>query len=78
MVYAQLSTCPRKWHTETPMGLRHTNGSPISARRRDQHKKERICKIVDSAVPADDRIKLKECDKRDKYHDLAIYWTWKW
>ena len=31
----------------------------------------KICKIVDFAVPADHRIKLKECEKRDKYHDLA-------
>ena len=31
----------------------------------------RICKIVDFAVPADHRIKLKECEKKDKYHDLA-------
>ena len=28
-------------------------------------------KIVDFAVPADHRIKLKECEKRDKYLDLA-------
>ena len=34
-------------------------------------KKKRICKIVDFAVPADHRIKLKECEKKDKYHDLA-------
>ena len=31
----------------------------------------RICKIVDFAVPADHRIKLKECAKKDKYLDLA-------
>ena len=31
----------------------------------------RNCKIVDFAVPADHRIKLKECEKRDKYLDLA-------
>ena len=24
----QLSICPRKWHTKTPMGLWHSNGSP--------------------------------------------------
>ena len=30
-----------------------------------------ICKIVDFAVPADHRIKLKECEKKDKYLDLA-------
>ena len=35
------------------------------------NKKKRICKIVDFAVPADHRIKLKECEKKDKYHDLA-------
>ena len=28
MVYAQPSTCPRKWHAQTPMGLWHTHGSP--------------------------------------------------
>ena len=32
---------------------------------------KRICKIVDFAVPADHRIKLKECEKKDKYLDLA-------
>ena len=32
---------------------------------------KKICKIVDFAVPADYRIKLKECEKRDKYLDLA-------
>ncbi len=34
-------------------------------------KKKRICKIVDFAVPAYHRIKLKECEKKDKYLDLA-------
>ena len=29
--------------------------------------KKRTCKIVDFAVPADHRIKLKECEKKDKY-----------
>ena len=27
--------------------------------------------IADFAVPADHRIKLKECEKKDKYLDLA-------
>ena len=48
----------------------------ILARRPDllkinKKKKKRICKIVDFAVPADHRIKLKECEKKDKYVDLA-------
>ena len=34
-------------------------------------KKKRICKIVVFAVPADHRINLKECEKKDKYLDLA-------
>ena len=46
----------------------------IPARRPDLiiiNKKKRTCKIVDFAVPADHRIKLKECEKREKYLDLA-------
>ena len=33
-----------------------------------------ICIIVDFAVPADHRVKLKECEKRNKYLDLATEW----
>ena len=46
----------------------------ILARRPDLiiiNKKERNCKIVDFAVPANHRIKLKECEKKDKYLNLA-------
>ena len=46
----------------------------ISTRRPDLiiiNKKKGICKIVDFAVRADHRIKLIECEKRDKYPDLA-------
>ena len=35
------------------------------------NKKKRTRKIVDFAVPADNRVKLKECEKKDKYLDLA-------
>ncbi len=31
----------------------------------------KICKIVDFAVPADHKLKLKECEKNGKYLDLA-------
>ena len=51
----------------------HTNHL-ISARRPDLviiNKKKRTCKIVDFAVPADHRIKLKECEKKNKYLDLT-------
>ena len=58
------------------MGLWYTNGSPNLGQKtrpynNQQKKKKKICKIVDFAVPADHRIKLKECEKRDKYLDLA-------
>ena len=48
----------------------------ISARRPDliiisKKRKKKTSKIVDFAVPADHRIELKECEKRDKYIDLA-------
>ena len=48
----------------------------ISARRPDlikinKKKKKKNCKIVDFAVPADHIINMKECEKRDKYVDLA-------
>ena len=67
MVYVQTSICPR-WDFNIQ------TDQIISARRPDLYKinkKERTCKIVDFAVPADPRIKLKENEKKDKYLDLA-------
>ena len=52
------------------MGLWRRDGSPNlgqKTRLYNQQKKKRICKIVDFAVPADHRIKLKEYKKKDKY-----------
>ena len=48
----------------------------ISARRPDliminKKERKRICKIADFAVQADQRMKLKECEKKDKYLHLA-------
>ena len=73
MAYAQSSICPGEWHTQTLMGLWHTNGSPNLGQKTKPYsnqQKKRTCKIVDFAVPADHRIKLKESEK-DKYLDLA-------
>ena len=58
------------------MGLWHTHGSPNLGQKtrpnnNQQKQKKRTCKIVDFAVPADHWIKLKECEKKDKYLDLA-------
>ena len=77
MVYAQPSTCPRKWYKQTPMELWHTNESPNLYQKTRPYTttttttKKKICKIVDFAVPVDHRIKLKECEKRNKYLDLV-------
>ena len=46
----------------------------IEARRLDLvavDKKERICKVIDFAVPGDSRIKEKEKDNIEKYQDLG-------
>ena len=46
----------------------------IPARRSDLiiiNKKKKICKIVDFAIPVDNRIILKESEKKDNYLDLA-------
>ena len=57
------------------MGLWYTHWSPNLGQKTRliiiYKRKKKICKIVDFAVPADNRIKLKECEKRDKYLDLA-------
>ena len=43
----------------------------IIIKKKKKEKKKRTCKIVDFAVPADHRMKLKESEKKDKYLDLA-------
>ena len=76
MVYAQHNICPGEWHTQTPLGFWHTNGSPNLGQTTRPYikneKKKRTCKIVDFAIPADHKVKLKESEKKkkDKYLDL--------
>ena len=59
------------------MGLWYTKGSPNLGQKtrpndnQQQQKKERIYKIVDFAVPADHKIKLRESKKKGKYPKLA-------
>ena len=50
------------------MSARRPNLIIISKKKK---KEKKTCKIVDFAVLADHRIKLKESEKRDKYVDLA-------
>ena len=66
------------------MGLWHTHGSPNPGQKTrpyNNQQKKRICKIVDFAVPADHRIKLKECEKKNKstlLENWKNYGTWRW
>ena len=57
------------------MGLWHTYGSLNPGQKtrlyNNQQQKKRISQIFDFAVLADHRIKLEECEKKYKYHDLA-------
>ena len=43
----------------------------IIINKKKKKKRKRICKIVGFAVPPDHRTNLKECEKKDKYLDLA-------
>ena len=56
------------------MGFCLTNGSlnlGQTTRFYNYRQKKRVCKIVDFAVLADLRVKLKESEKKNKYLDLA-------
>ena len=63
-------------HTQTPMGLLHTNGSSnLGQTTRPYYnwlKKKRTCRIEDFAVPADHRVKLKESENKGGYLDLEF------
>ena len=54
----------------------------IINKKKKKDKEKRNCKIVDMAVQADHRIKLKESEKNDKYlgsgRELKNCGTWKW
>ena len=57
-------------YTQTPL-----DGSPNLGKKtrpnNNQKKKRELAKLPTLLVPADHRIKLKECEKKDKYLDLA-------
>ena len=53
------------------MGLWHTHGSPNLGQKTRPDNNYKKKKNENFAVPADHRIKLKECKKKDKYLDLA-------
>ena len=44
---------------------------PLNKTKKKKNKKKRTCRIVDFAVPADHKVRLKVSEKRDEYLDLA-------
>ena len=79
MVYEQHRIRSRKCDAQNSLGFWDTNGSPnlgqttrlSDCQRKKKKKKKRNYRIVDVAVLADLRVKLKESEKRDKYLNLA-------
>ena len=58
-------------HTDHLISVWRPDRIIINKKKKKEEKKKRTFKIVDFAVLADHRIKLKECEKKDKYLDLA-------
>ena len=74
MVYAQPRIFLGESDEQSPQGFLHTNGSANLGQSTEPYNNQpkiRTCRIVDFAVSADHRIKLKESEKKDKYMDLA-------
>ena len=73
MVYGQPRICPGEWDAQTPLGFWDSNGAPNPARRPDLAiiNNKKTCRIVNSDIPVDRRVKLKESEKKDKYLDLV-------
>ena len=55
----------------SPTQSRHSSSKQSILDSHNGKNLKKICKIVDFGVPADHRINLKECEKKDKYFDLA-------
>ena len=70
MLSKELSSTIFKVFGITQLGVELKSSDPLANTLTIKPKKK-ICKTVDFAVPADHRIKPKECEKKDKYLDLA-------
>ena len=57
MVYAQPRTCPGEWNAHTLLGIWDTT------RLYNNQQAKRTGRIVDFAVPADHKVKLKESEE---------------
>ena len=74
MVNTQSRIFPEEWDAQTPQEFEIQTDHLISARRPDHimiKKPQRTCRAEDFDFPGDHREKLKECENRDAYLDLA-------
>ena len=73
MVYTQQRIHPWKWDAQNSLGFRDRNGSSNLGQTTTHNDKK---KIVDFAVLADHRVKLKESEKREKYLAKELKKLW--
>ena len=71
MVYAQPSIYPGEWRTQIDIQTDHLISAWRPALMIINKKKKRIWKIVDFAIPADHKVKLKESEKKNKNLDIT-------
>ena len=87
IIYAQRGIRPRKCESLSSLDFWDTNGSlnhGQTTRPIDSNQKKSTCQIVDFAVLADRKLKLRKSEKKDKYIGVARelkkkknYRTWK-
>ena len=66
MVYAHPRICPGEWDTQTVQGFWDTNRSyNLGQTTIPYNNQQRNCKIVDFAILVDNKVKLKEREKKD-------------
>ena len=75
MVYAQTRVVHTgEWDAQNRLGFWDTNRSlnlSYKTRPNDCLQKKRTGQIVNSAIPVNHKVKIKQNEKRDKYFDLA-------
>ena len=82
LVYAAAQNQSLRMRRTNFTGILRSLNLNQTTRPSDYQQRKGICRIVDFAVSADNRVKLKESEKRNKYLDLARelkknYGTWK-
>ena len=88
MVYAQLRICSKEWDAQTLLGFWNSNVSPNlgqttrsynnqqpkkKKKKKKKEKEKRTCRVVDFAVSAVHRVKLKGSEKRINTSTLILF-----